>query len=156
MSKGKKSNPNAELEGLPQELKQVDTSLVPADMLKALESPYEPSSLEHKVFTLCKESHASVEELAIVLSLDRQYLEQELKDVIEKGYTACKILLRRTQLRSAQDGDSKILTWMGKQILGQQEKMQIDIPMKIIVDTGIRRSLEGYIEENKDESTGKE
>lgn len=106
---------------------------------KALESPYDPSSIEHKIFTLAKESHATLDEICLVLGESKEYISEEMSDVIERGYTACKILLRQQQLRSARDGDSKQLTWLGKQILGQDDKITLDIPMTIMVDTGIRR-----------------
>lgn len=140
----KKSNPNAELEGLPQqvdspELQEQAESF--AILIETLKSPYEKNSLEDKVFTLCKESHASVKELATILCLDEGYLKTELRDVIEKGYTACKILLRRQQFVSANGGDSKQLTWLGKQVLGQEDKVKMDIPMTIMISTGVPRQV---------------
>ena len=106
---------------------------------KALESPYDHESLEHKIFTLAKESHATIDEICLVLGENKEYVSKEMQDVIERGYTACKILLRQQQLRTAREGDSKQLTWLGKQILGQDDKLTLDIPMTIMVDTGIRR-----------------
>lgn len=136
----KKSNPNAELEGLPQEVDKIDSSSVPVSLLKVLESPYEPGSLEDNIFTLCKESHATIDELATILCLDRDYLATEMKDVISKGYTACKIILRRQQFASANSGDSKQLTWLGKQVLGQEDKTTLDMPINITIATGITRN----------------
>lgn len=136
----KKSNPNAELEGLPQTVNEEAGNESLAILLEALKSPYEKGSLEDKVFTLCKESHATVKELSTILCLDEEFLKTEMRDVIEKGYTACKILLRRQQFLSAKSGDSKVQTWLGKQILGQEDKVKLDIPMTIVLDTGIRRT----------------
>ena len=133
-----KDNPNAELER-PQDSGPIEPE-INGDMLKALESPYEPGTMENKIFHLCKDSHATVHELSIILDVDHKFLETEMKDVLERGYTACKILLRRQQLNSAKEGDSKQLTWMGKQILGQEDKIKMDIPMTIVVKTGIDRT----------------
>lgn len=138
----KKSNPNAELEGLPQEIHSPEIEGQQesfAILIEALKSPYEKGSLEDKVFTLCKESHATVKELSTILCLDEEFLKTEMRDVIEKGYTACKILLRRQQFLSARDGDSKQLTWLGKQVLGQEDKVKMDIPMTIMISTGVPR-----------------
>ena len=133
-----KDNPNAELER-PQDTGPIEPE-INGDMLKALESPYEVGTMENKIFHLCKDSHASVQELSIILDVTPQFLETEMKDVLERGYTACKILLRRQQLNSAKEGDSKQLTWLGKQILGQEDKIKMDIPMTIVVKTGIDRT----------------
>ena len=139
----KKSNPNAELEGLPQtthstEVEGNNESF--AIFIEALKSPYEKNSLEDKIFTLCKESHATVKELSTILCLDEAFLQSEMRDVIEKGYTACKIILRRQQFLSAKDGDSKQLTWLGKQVLGQEDKATLDLPINITIATGIDRT----------------
>ena len=133
-----KENPNAELER-PQEAGPIEPE-IHGDMLKALESPYESGTMENKIFHLCKDSHASIQELSIILDVTPDFLESEMKDVLERGYTACKILLRRQQLNSAKEGDSKQLTWLGKQILGQEDKIKMDIPMTIVVKTGIDRT----------------
>lgn len=137
----KKSNPNAELEGYVEpEDNTKPQDIVPAALLKVLESPYEPGSLEDQIFTLCKESHATVDELSTILCLEKDFLKNEMEDVIKKGYTACKILLRRQQFVSANSGDSKQLTWLGKQVLGQEDKIKMDIPMTIMVQTGVPRA----------------
>lgn len=135
----KKSNPNAELEGLATNITSLQDETGLAVFMEALKSPYEPNTTEDTIFTLCRESHASVDELATILCLDRKYLADEYADVIKKGYTACKIILRRQQFLSAKDGDSKQLTWLGKQVLGQEDKIKLDVPMTIMVQTGVPR-----------------
>lgn len=137
----KKSNPNAEIECETERLQSpeilVNTS---SALINALKSPYEPSSIEDTIFVLCRDSHATVKELSTILCLDIEYLEKEMIDVIEKGITACKILLRHKQLASAVGGDSKQLTWMGKQVLGQEDKATLDLPVNIVIATGITRN----------------
>lgn len=135
----KKSNPNAELEGLTTVIGDPESESSFTTFLEALKSPYEKGTLEEKIFVLCKESHASVDELSTILCMDRKFLSTEYEDVIKKGYTACKIILRRQQFLSAKDGDSKQLTWLGKQVLGQEDKIKMDIPMTIMVNTGVPR-----------------
>lgn len=136
----KKSNPNAELEGYtaPEDNTKAP-DIIPPSLIEVLKSPYDSGSLEDQIFTLCKESHATVDELSTILCLDMEYLEKEMADVIKKGYTACKILLRRQQFASANSGDSKQLTWLGKQVLGQEEKLKMDMPINITIATGISR-----------------
>ena len=133
-----KDNPNAELEK-PQDTGPIEPE-INSDILSALESPYEPGTMESKIFHLCKDSHATIPELCTILDVTSSFLESEMKDVIERGYTACKILLRRQQLNSAKEGDSKQLTWLGKQLLGQEDKIKMDIPMTIMIKTGIDRT----------------
>ena len=104
-------------------------------------NPYELHSMESKIFQLCKESACSMKELSTLLDLPTKLLEEEFAEAIEKGLTVCKVLLRRTQMRSARVGDAKMMTFLGKNILGQEEKVEgTQGNVTIVISTGVPRT----------------
>ncbi len=49
--------------------------------------------------------------------------KQDFRDVMERGVARANISLRRKQLEMALAGDRTMLIWLGKQRLGQQDKI---------------------------------
>ncbi len=49
--------------------------------------------------------------------------KEEFRLAMEKGYSRANISIRRKQLKMALDGDRTMLIWLGKQRLGQQDKI---------------------------------
>jgi hypothetical protein len=61
-------------------------------------------------------------EIATVIGLNRETLEQRYGDLILTGKERMNVSLRRRQLAKAVDeGNTAMLIWMGKQYLGQAE-----------------------------------
>lgn len=63
----------------------------------------------------------SYEEIAEWFELPVETLKYNFRDLILKGRTETKQALRRAQLKSALEGNTTMLIWLGKNILGQSE-----------------------------------
>jgi hypothetical protein len=76
--------------------------------------------------------HCSVEELAGLYSVSTRTIETRLKqrtyaEAAMRGRAKGKISLRRRQRQSAEEGDVRMLIWLGKQMLGQKEVVSNEI-----------------------------
>ncbi len=63
-------------------------------------------------------------EIAAVAGCSVDTLERNFAAVIEKGRENCKTRLRKKQIEVALGGNVVMLIWLGKQILGQAEKIE--------------------------------
>jgi hypothetical protein len=96
----------------------------------------------------------TAEECSSVLEVDADTLDARLK---ENGYAGFsdfykrysgegKASLRRAQWKAAQDGNPTMLVWLGKQMLGQRDKQDLDhtssdgsmTPVTIITNTIVK------------------
>jgi AraC-like DNA-binding protein len=64
-------------------------------------------------------------EIASVLGCNRRTLERRFADAIEAGRLRGRSSLRHKQFQLAMRGDKTMLIWLGKQYLGQTEKMVV-------------------------------
>ena len=121
----------------------------PSDPLEELlTSPYEPGSYDEKVFLLASKCNASIEEISEILSLPISTLKEEFQSAMDKGWTACRIRLRRSQLAAGNAGDSKMMSHLGKNILKQDkddEEQKGNIT--IMISTGVPRSAPAVVVE---------
>jgi hypothetical protein len=80
------------------------------------------------------------EEIASVLEISARTLQrdEEFCRVYKNALDAGKMSLRRAQMKKALAGDTSMLIWLGKQILGQKDhiKEEVDVtqPIKLVVD----------------------
>jgi len=61
-----------------------------------------------------------------VLDCCRDTLYDRFSDSLKKGQNQAKVALRRLQWRSATTGNVAMQIWLGKNILGQSSKYEID------------------------------
>ena len=67
-------------------------------------------------------------EIAAFVGLDTTTLNRRYKDIITKGHATMKRSLRRKQIEVAMDtGSVQMLIWLGKQNLGQTDKVEQEI-----------------------------
>ena len=96
------------------------------------------------------------DEICEVYGVDEKTLNRRLAERGEGSFSACykkhsgqgKMSLRRMQWRAAEEGNSTMLVWLGKQVLGQRDKIDHDNtstdgsltpPSRIIIEAaGIR------------------
>ena len=70
-------------------------------------------------------------EIAAYFNVCRKTVERERRDnpefdaIIEKGKSYGKLALRRKQVELANDGNVTMLIWLGKQYMGQSDKVAI-------------------------------
>jgi hypothetical protein len=56
----------------------------------------------------------------------RKARDKKLRDALDKGRAGGRTSLRRYQWKGAQEGNTTMLIWMGKQYLGQRDKSDLD------------------------------
>lgn len=70
----------------------------------------------------------TTEEMADALGCSRDTLERRFAAHIEKGRRVARRSLRRKQWEQAQAGNTGMLIWLGKMMLGQRERQEISGP----------------------------
>jgi AraC-like DNA-binding protein len=78
---------------------------------------------EKQVFKLAK-ILCTDEEIAAVLNCSSDTLVRRFAEPLEKGRQFGRQSLRRKQYQLAMKGDRTMLVWLGKQYLGQQDRVQ--------------------------------
>jgi DNA-binding XRE family transcriptional regulator len=66
----------------------------------------------------------TTEEMATILGVSKRTLETRFCAVIEKGRADLDMSLRRQQVTVAKTGNVTMLIWLGKQRLGQSDKVE--------------------------------
>jgi len=76
------------------------------------------------------------EEIARLLDCSKDTIENRYMDSLRLGRARLKKSLRRRQIESAMEGNATMLVWLGKNLLGQKEKQEIEhsgtIPLNVI------------------------
>ena len=86
------------------------------------------------------------EEIADFYRCSTNTIERRFGGELAKGRSELRMSLRRWQLASAQKGNVAMLIWLGKQMLGQIERSQIDlskIPIDIFLEEAKKRLEDG-------------
>jgi hypothetical protein len=73
-------------------------------------------------------------EIAAFFDCDEGTIRKRFSEILTKGRERGKITLRRLQWKAAESGNTAILIWLGKQYLGQTEKIEnteLDKPLPL-------------------------
>lgn len=73
-----------------------------------------------------------VKEIADFFNVTEELIIRRFKDELTKGRANVQISLRRWQLQAAQKGNVSMLIWLGKQMLGQQDKSKEEIDAMMV------------------------
>ena len=65
-------------------------------------------------------------EIANFFGCDESLIRKSYSEYLTKGREKGKIRLRQLQWRSAESGNTSMLIWLGKQLLGQTDKQEIE------------------------------
>ena len=68
--------------------------------------------------------HCTMEEIAHVVGCSVDTLERRFADIIKQAKSKGKTSLRRYQWLAAEKGNTAMLIWLGKQLLGQTDKVE--------------------------------
>lgn len=74
-------------------------------------------------------------EIAIIVGVSTDTLERRFAAEMAKGRENLRISLRRWQLEAAKKGNVAMLIWLGKQMLGQTEKIEQTTEVQAKVET---------------------
>ena len=64
------------------------------------------------------------EEIASVVECHADTLADNFSEYLKKGRSRGKMSLRRMQFEKAQTGNTTMLIWLGKQMLGQKDRLE--------------------------------
>jgi hypothetical protein len=75
---------------------------------------------------------ATQQEIAARLGMSVDTLERRLKDpevraLVDKAHAEVKVSLRAKQIELALAGDRTMLVWLGKQMLGQKDRQEVEV-----------------------------
>lgn len=85
---------------------------------------------------------AKVVEIANYFGVSDQTIQRRFEPELTKGRSNLQMSLRQWQLASAKKGNVAMLIWLGKQMLGQIDRAQLDvakIPDEIFLEEAQRR-----------------
>lgn len=86
-------------------------------------------------------------EIADYFGVTDDTINNRFSEELIKGRSELKMSLRRWQIANAQKGNVVMQIWLGKQMLGQQERMQFDIgkiPDELFIEEAKRRLGDGH------------
>ena len=70
------------------------------------------------------------ESIAIQVGCSVDTLTRRYADVLTKGRENMKTSLRIWQLKAAENGNAALLIWLGKQLLGQRDNIDVEATVK--------------------------
>lgn len=82
------------------------------------------------------------DEIAVVMKVSTKTLHRrkDVHDAIERGGARLRSSLRRWQYNKAKDGNVAMLIWLGKQLLGQRERIDQEIREETVIIEPIPKS----------------
>ncbi len=86
--------------------------------------------------------NCSYQEMAAVLDCDPSTLTRRFAQLIEKGRATGRMSLKRKQWEMAMGGNITMLIWLGKQNLGQTDKVDQKIETNSAVDNELAKLRE--------------
>jgi hypothetical protein len=93
----------------------------------------------------------TVEELGLVLGCSPDTLQRRYAAVLKKGRMMGLVSLRRMQFQAAREGNITMMIWLGKQLLGQKDKLEDSTRNLDRIDALIAAiMLSGSMHESKD------
>lgn len=81
--------------------------------------------VDEKVVLALAQRHCSVREIAAVVGVSEDTLYRRYAAVIKKGRADARWRLRDRQWQSAMAGNTTMLIWLGKQMLGQSDRLEL-------------------------------
>lgn len=75
--------------------------------------------------TLLAQWHCTTEEIGHFFGVSKDTIERRFRRELQTGKAASKVTLRQKQYDLAKSGDKTMLIWLGKQWLGQNDKLAV-------------------------------
>ena len=85
-----------------------------------------PTVIDWNLVEELSKIHCTISEIAAVLGIPESTLKnrKEFPTIFKRGKENGKASLRRMQFKAAQNGNTTMLVWLGKNILGQSDQHQ--------------------------------
>jgi len=105
-----------------------------------------PIEIDGAIVEKLAEVGCKLDEIADYFGCSHDTIERRFASELTKGRSSLKMSLRQWQLKKAKEGNVVMLIWLGKQMLGQQDKTQLvlsKIPDDLLVAEAQRRLTDG-------------
>ena len=103
-----------------------NNSTKPTKRKKPLGRPKKYNIDKDQLFKLAKYNLTNIE-ISDIIGCDESLLVKNYSEYLTKGRADLKKRLRQAQIELALSGNAVMLIWLGKQILGQAEKADIQL-----------------------------
>lgn len=115
--------------------------------------PIDPKLVQDLAAIGCKTT-----EIATIVGCSHDTLERRFASEMEKGRSNLRASLRRWQIEAAKKGNVAMLIWLGKQLLGQTEKVEqvSEVKVKQISPQEIETIIKTDPFLNKDDTSKKD
>lgn len=97
---------------------------------------------EEKVYRLAKLGASNVD-IGYVLGCDEAQIRRRFAEIVAKGRAVRRNSLRKWQWKAAREGNITMLIWLGKQYLGQADKMETKADVHAKVAPAEQRAMLG-------------
>lgn len=117
---------------------------------KNVTSPLNGKTADQLVFELASMG-CTMEEVATLLGVTSKSIWNNYQEIFEFGREHTKMSVRRKQLERAIEGkgDTTMLIWLGKQLLGQKDQPQTQVNIQNNVDTsGVKEKLKVLLKDD--------
>jgi hypothetical protein len=102
-----------------------------------------PKKIDETLVEKLAAIHCSIEEIASICECSRDTIERRFAAKIEKARATGKSSLRRLQWESAQKGNVTMQIWLGKQLLGQKDKADVDHSVGLTLEQFVMGTAKG-------------
>ena len=76
---------------------------------------------------------ATNQEIGDILGMSERSVRRQFAEILTKSHSQRRVKLREMQWKAAQNGNTAMLIWLGKQHLGQSEKVEEHATQTIIL-----------------------
>ena len=90
-----------------------------------------PVRVDKDLVFRCAKVGCTYQEIATIVGCSESVLLERYRDVVHEGWSQMRRSLRRKQLEVAMQGNVGMLIWLGKQYLGQKDKVETALSGKV-------------------------
>ena len=83
--------------------------------------------VDEKLIEQLARIHCTYDEIASIVGVSKSTLSERFRTLIENAMNEGRASLRRQQYKLAMDGDKTMLVWLGKQLLGQRDRLDHEL-----------------------------
>jgi AraC-like DNA-binding protein len=94
------------------------------DSLGRVNNGRKPKKIDEELLKKLAHIHCTMEEMSSIVGVSVDTLERRFAALIKKARDSGKMSLRRWQWKAAESQNIGMLIWLGKQHLGQSEKVE--------------------------------
>ncbi len=110
-----------------------------------------PKEVDPAIVLNMAKLHCTYAEIGSVVGLSEREMQRRFKDLVNEGHLQGKSSLRNLQWNGAKKGSAAMLIWLGKQYLGQTDKVEtkdVDAkkPTKVEIIWNVAAPKEGATE----------